>query len=156
MDALIDLVNCVYGLPAVHIIRFIGDFKYKEECIACSLHIDIRRVRALCRQMEKPGILRSSRGSWSFDKREAAISLREILDDILKKIPEDNDTANMKFKCRICQETRRLEDCLQIFMTGDTITCCNEEMTEDKQDGNYKTVIQEIRDSLGTLINPQE
>lgn len=156
MDALLDLVNCVYGLPAVHIIRCIGDTKCKEECIACSLHIDIRRVRALCRHMEKPGILRSSRGTWSFDKREAAISVNEILDDILKNIPETNDTMNMKFKCHICQKTRLLEDCLQIFMTGGTVMCCNEEMAEEIQEVSCKVALQDIRDKLATLVNPQE
>ena len=156
MDALFDLVNCVYGLPAVHIIRCIGDSKCKEECIACSLHIDIRRVRALCRHMEKAGILRSSRGTWSFNKNEAAVSLKEILDEMLKNLPKTNDTMNMKFKCHTCQETRVLEDCLQLFMTGGTIMCCNEDMAEVKEEVSCKTTLQDIRNNLVTLINPQE
>lgn len=154
MDAFIDLVNCVYGLSAVHIIRFIGDSKWKEEYIACSLHIDIRRVRALCRQMEKSGILRSSRGTWMFDKREAATSVKKILKDILEKIPEDD--ANMKFTCSICKKSRILEDCLQILMTNGTVMCCNEEMTEYKQPDSCRATIEDICHSLTTLINPPE
>jgi hypothetical protein len=146
MDILRRIINSVYGLPALHVFEYLLTVESEhEEVVATHCHIDIRKVRWACREMQKAGILYACNKKWRIDRDEAMKSMRALLESILNKLPID-DSNDVVFVCAKCNTQKPLQDCMDTISMGEIPNCCDIDMYEQK------STLREDRDELCFLI----
>lgn len=139
-DAVMRIVHAVHGAPAVNIVETLRLQPHLcDEMIAGTTHIDLRRVRALCREMHAFGVLVARDKAWYFDHEAAARACIRALSSVLAELPQQVDGEAVV--CTTCRRRIKLEDCFSSLLADELPACCGAEMVSEEDNSALRNCV---------------
>jgi transcription initiation factor IIE alpha subunit len=146
-NAVLRIVHAVHGTAAVNIVETLRlQSDLCDEMIAVTTHIDLRRVRVLCKEMHAFGVLVAREKAWCFDQEAAARACSRALSSVLEQLPQQADGEAVV--CKSCRRRVKLQDCFSSLLADVLPACCGVEMVSEEDNSALRAFVLGLADTL--------